>query len=267
MKKNKIPSWFKPVFWLAIIFLALWIIISYSLKVIGGSGYFVVKEIVSNNSTWIDLSYLKEKDILNLDLNQEARRILSFCPECSAVKVVRVLPNRIFVDFLRRKPIAIVKLYKYFAIDERGIFFNLSDDWPKDSLPLILGLESKVFGPKQGKKYNSKELSCCLGIIKEVGFNKAFKDYRVTKIDVTTPGTITFFLLSAVNLASQDILSGQVSPGVIEIKLSLDNIKPKLAILSGVFISSKNDLGAIKYVDLRFNEPVIKFNEIKLKRQ
>jgi len=244
MRKPPLKLPIKIIAVTAIIFLALIFIMGYIRKVFKASDYFKIKDIISREGDTARLSYLKGKNIFSVDLRNESRYILEYYPNYSAIRLVRLLPDRIFVDFIKRKPVAFIKLYRYFTVDKDGVIFYTPEHTQDLELPIILGLETKIFGPKPGKIYNIRELTLALNIIRELRRNRAFKNYNIKKIDVA-------------NLANTSIFMQKESEN-LEIKLGADNIKDKIGILSGLIVQEKSELGNIKYIDLRFKEPVIK---------
>lgn len=257
MKKNKsgrLPG--KLIATVVIILLVLSCMIGYSWNFLSGSGYFRVKNIVARYGNAEDLSYLKGKNIFSIDLKYESARILEICPDCSKIRLIRLLPDRIFVDFIKRTPCAFVRLYRYFAVDQDGTLFYASVSPEELGLPVISGLETKIFGPKPGKKYNIRELWVALNIIREIKANRVLKNCRINKIDVTNINNISVFLPFSVAKTEKEFEN-------LEVKLGADKIKDKINILSDLIIATKNDLSNIKYIDLRFKEPVIKLKDAK----
>lgn len=241
-----------------IIFLALFLVISYSWRVFSASGYFTIKDIISREANIADLSYLIGRNIFSIDLRRESEHISEFFPDYSKIKLFRVLPNRIFVDFIKRKPVAFVKLYRYFVLDKEGVLFYGSYQPPELELPVIVGLETKIFGPQAGKKYSVKELLLALDIIREVKRNRALKNYKIKKIDVLNPANAVIFISLLQKVP--DNSGGQALAGFenLEVRIGQDNIKDRIVILAGLFTQAKKDLVNIKYIDLRFKDPVIK---------
>jgi len=230
------------------------------------SDYFKVKEVIAREASAVDLSYLKGKNIFNIDLKNESGYILESFPDCSDIRLIRLLPNKIFVDLIKRKPVALVKLYKYFALDANGVFFYATGEPQELDLPIILGLETKIFGPKPGKKYNIRELLLALNIIKYTKVNRALRNLKIKRIDVTNPSSASIFLpFSEKHLSLVPESKRTVQPEGIEVKLGQDNIKEKTAVLASLIMAARNDLSNINYIDLRFKEPVIKFNDAKSK--
>ena len=235
-----------------IIFLALFFIISYIWRSFRASDYFKIAEVITKDAESIDLEYLKGKNIFSIDLKRESGYILESFPEYAFVILSRVFPDRVYAYFIKRRPTALIKLYKYFAVDEEGVIFNPQNLHGELELPVIAGLETRIFGPKPGKKYNIKELAIALNIIKESRKTKGLKNYKIKKIDV----------VNALNLA---VFIQDIGPEFLEVKLGSDNIEYKIALLAGLITAAKKDIRNIKYIDLRFKDPVIKFNDVKSK--
>jgi cell division septal protein FtsQ len=126
------------------------------------------------------------------------------------------------------------------------VLFDITPELGQPDLPLILGLDTKIFGPKLGQKYNIRELMLALNIIKAVQKNNELKDCKIKKIDVAYPNNTSFFIAEG-----------------LQIKLDEDDIEGKINILSTLLIRVKDELVNIKYIDLRFKEPVIKFKDVK----
>lgn len=262
MKRNKTNSGRTPdnflrllaklIIFNIIIFLVLFLIISYIWKACRTCGYFKIAQVLTKNADNIDLSYLKGRNIFSLDLKRESGYILDSFPEYANVRIVRIFPERIFADFIKRRPQALIKLYRYFAVDEDGVIFYPQNQPEEADLPVIAGLETKIFGPKSGKRYSIRELALALNIIKEFKSNSILKKYKIKKIDV-------------VNYTSTAVLIQDAGTQFLEVKLGADNIKNKITMLGGLLAAAKKDIGNIKYIDLRFKEPVIKFIDVKPK--
>jgi cell division septal protein FtsQ len=234
--------------------------ISYIWRVFRLLGYFQIKEIIARGADATEFNYLKGKNIFSVDLNYESGYILDSYPDCGKIKLVRVLPDEIFIDFIKRKPLALVKLYRYFAIDDEGVLFYAKEDL---DLPIITGLETKIFGPKPGRRYNIKELALVLSIIKEVNKDKVLKHYKIRKIDVANPVNTSIFISHPQIMTDYSRPQKIIFQEAVEVKIGQEEIKDKIAILAGLINQEKSELVNIKYIDLRFKEPVIKFNEAK----
>jgi len=246
MRKPKFNFPIKLIIIILIIFLGALFTVRNLLKLFKTSDYFKIKDIIIfSEENIVDLSYLKGENIFTVDLQKEAGYLMEQYPIYRKISLVRILPNRISINFIKRKPVAIIKLYRYFYVNEEAILFDMPEELENQDLPLILGLETKIFGPKIGRRYNIKELTIALNIIKELNLNRALKDYKIKRIDVANLSNASFTIKE------------------LEIKLDAYNIKDKFNILAGLLNQLKNDLNNIKYIDLRFKEPVIKLNEAK----
>lgn len=248
-----------------IILLVLAFIAGYIWNAFRSLDYFKVQDVVCKEAEGIDLSYLKGRNIFGIDLEKESEYIQSFHPDYKKIKLVRVFPNRIFVYFLKRQPAALIKLYKYFILDRDGFLYNAPDNIRDLQLPTVIGLETKIFGPSAGKRYNIKETAFILGILKEFErFQRAFKNYRIRKIDFRGAADTSLFLVFPAEAAdySKGAKGGVVTDG-LQIKIGPDNIRRKFAILARVIAQGKLDLINIKYIDLRFDKPVIKYGDTK----
>ncbi len=261
-RKSNFPA--KPVAIVIIILLASCFILGYIWRILTTAEYFRVKDIVSKEVLSVDLSYLKGKNIFELNLPQEAASITVSCPDCSRIRLARILPDRIFVELIRRKPLAFIKLYRYFAIDEDGFIFQSTLEPDNAGLPVITGLETKVFGPKPGKRYASGELSAALLILKEAAKSRLLNDYKIQKLNVGGIDNITVQIpIPQSSPASYVNWKAPKGKEFLEIKFGQGNIRDKVVIMAGLINQEKRNLGSIKYIDLRFNEPVIKFKDVK----
>ncbi len=267
-RKNNLSA--KPLIFSLIILLALGAILGYIWRILTTADYFLVKDIVSKEILNTDLSYLKGKNIFSLNLAQEAASIARSCPDCSRVRLARVLPNRIYVEFFRRRPIAFIKFYRYFAVDEYGVIFSSSvqPDYSglpaaQAGLPVITGLETKIFGPRLGTRYENKELFAALSIIREAARTPLLRDYKIQKINVAGIDNITVQIPIPLPQSSYSNWKAPEKNEFIEIKFGQGNIRDKVVIMTGLINQEKQNLSNIKYIDLRFNEPVIKFKDVK----
>ncbi len=271
MKKQRFKPTIKITLILAIILLAIFFIIGYILHALSTADFFVIKQVaVRNSDTAFD--YLKGKDIFGLDLRLESQKALANCPDCRKVRFVRMLPNCIFVDFVKRQPVALVKFYKNFAIDEQGVFFYASPAIEELGMPVIYGLETKIFGPKPGIKYSRAEINLALNIIKEFKANKNFQGFTLKRIDVASAQSAGFFLLLPraewlwQSEAKPCLAGRQARPAGqwsgFQVFIGENNIREKMMVLGGLVMQAPGDWANIKYIDLRFKEPVIKLNNV-----
>ncbi|MBU0547486.1 MAG: cell division protein FtsQ [Candidatus Omnitrophica bacterium] len=259
MKKQKFKLPLMVVFILIIILLVISLLLGYIWKVLTTSDFFTVKHVLVRNSSEA-FEYLKGRNIFNLNLNNESAKALSNCSNCRKVRFLRILPNYIIVDFLKRQPVALVKFYKNYAIDQQGVFFNPAGSAEEADLPIIYGLETKIFGPKPGVKYKRPEIDLALSVIQEFRVNRALRVFTLKRIDVVSLQRASLFVL----LPKQAVDYAKPIPQVrwlgFEVRIGVGNIKQKLMILGGLLMQADKEWANIRYIDLRFKEPVIKLN-------
>jgi len=225
--------------------------------------YFRVKDVVVDAQGQGDFSYLEGRNIFDIDITKEAEYISQAYPGYKRIKVIRVLPNRIFIDFVKRKPLAILKLYRLFSIDDEQVLFETGNESMMTGLPLIVGLETKIFGPKVGSRYNIKELTRALEVIKFIQNNRAFRDYKIKTIELEKGNYFTCSISIPWVLyanAGRDPASGS---DILQVKFSPEGLQDKLDLLQRLFSQIRNELSRISYIDLRFREPVIKYRDDK----
>ncbi|MFA6357669.1 MAG: hypothetical protein WCY09_03250 [Candidatus Omnitrophota bacterium] len=254
-KNYKLPT--KLIAFLAVILLAIFLLIGYIWKVLTTSDFFSVKQVVVRNLD-ISFDYLKGRNIFTLDLSKQARQIFLNTPDCRKIRFSKILPDCIVIDFLKRKPIALVRFYKSFAVDEQGILFYPALLVEEVSLPIIYGLETKIFAPKPGVKYRRPEFDLALDIVRGFNSNKNFKGFTLKRIDVANLHSAGFFILLPRQVADYILPNPRLEWAGFEVRIGEGNIEQKLMILSGLIMQARKDWGNIKYIDLRFKEPLIK---------
>ena len=260
MRKQKINLPFKPAILGIVIVIALVFISGYLAMKLKSLDYFKIKDIIINKPEGtFDFSYLSGSNIFNIDLKKESRYISELYPVYKNIRLFRILPNRLFIGFTERNPVAYVKLYRYFCVDDEGVLFDMPQWREASDLAVIIGLERKIAGPKPGRQYNSKELAAALNIIKESERNDLSRKYKIERIDVSNPAGISWFI------SRLDYPNGKALAGfkAIEVKIGTDDIGDKIRVLAGLFAQLNDGVSNIKYIDLRFKEPVVKFNEGK----
>jgi len=236
----------------------------YSWNIIKRSDYFLVREVVvkGNNA---DLSFLRGKNIFQLDLKRETANLVLAYPGYRSINIARVFPARIYVDFVERKALALIKLSRYFAVDGSGVLFYSSTQPDSLELPIITGLESKIRSPKPGARYNLEELNLALSIAEEARRLNGFKNYKIRKINVSRPGDAVFYIAMSGKARDSALGSHAVYLEDLEVKIGSGDIRNKMAFLAGLLVQGKNDIANFKYVDLRFSEPTIKPKNDKAK--
>lgn len=206
-----------------------------------------------------DFSYLKGRNIYELNLSREARNIEESYPSYKKVRLIRFLPDLLIIDFIKRKPLAFIKSTRVFFIDESLTLFEWLNTTEELDLPQIIGLERKVSAAKYGSKLYIPEVVLALDIIKKTKSNRQLKDYKIKKVDVSSLSNASIFILVPNGLLDYTKRQFPNTSEYLEIRIGQEDIDNKIAILATLFTQVRNNLSNIKYMDLRFKEPVIKF--------
>lgn len=242
----------------AVVLLCVIFFLRYAAAKLQNSSYFIIRDIISNENQAIDLSGLKGRNIFSVDLDQKARNLAQRFPDYKKIRIIRIFPDRLYADFVKRIPLAYVKLYRFFYVDSDAVLFDPQGTAGSLELPVITGLDTKIFGPKPGTRYNTRELRKALDIIKEAASSKGLKDYALKKIDMSDYANTALFFSVADSVAAA---AGAFSGELLEVKIGPDYIGDKINILGNLLSQVNSDRFNIKYIDLRFKEPVIKLKE------
>jgi cell division septal protein FtsQ len=220
-----------------ILFILLSAIIFILFKFISTSEYFRIQYIITSEKD-IRLDYLKGKSIFGINLKLVFERLIVDYPQYRIIRIGIQPPNCILVRAEKRRPIAYVRLYRDFAIDSEGVLFNVNEFNP--DLPIVLGLENKLGYVKSGYKPKLRELQLVIKLIEEFNKIEKFKNFKIRNIKVESSFCLSFFIDN------------------IEIKID-ERIPEGLNLLLVVLSQLKDELDKVSYIDLRFKEPLVKY--------
>jgi len=207
---------------------------------------FEIKEVmIDRDIRFIDPRFwkgLKGTNIFKVDIQKLDSQIFRQYPYIAQLKVVRQLPDRILILAKKREPLLQVYFKgKFLAVDKEGVALYYA---PQGAvLPLARGIpleKNRVF---LGTRIRSKELGEAVDILNMFGLSGALKPWKLTAVD-------------AGNLSKIDITVGEN----MHVILDQEEPKSKIELLEMLVASHKIDLNKVKYIDLRFKEPVIADN-------
>ncbi len=260
-KKRKV-HW-KLLSFFVTIFLALIFAFGYLRLAAENLGYFKIKNIVVRQNfkypapASLDVSHLLGKNIFALDLQKESANLMLIFPAYKRVRLFRIFPDRLFADFVTRRPIAYVKLYRLFYVSDDLVLFCAPADSQDLRMPVITGLETRIFGPRPGVRYTNKELVLALKVIGEFKLHKALRNYAIKRINAQSLEDFSFYLFDGsprpTELKPQDYQ-------LLEVKINHELLRDKMNILAGLITKLKNDRQKITYIDVRFKDPGIKLS-------
>ncbi len=221
--------------------------------------YFKVNQLVVIEDGQLTQSYKNEfvdfqgKNIFGIDLLKLSGGIQRDHPEFHTVRVVRVIPDKLIIELQRRKSVAQVKLDKYYLVDTEGFILPTGKNFPFNDLSII-NLPSVLRNKdiELGKRCDLDELKTSLTLLKQFSNSSGLKGYKIITITINSPEDISFLID---NLPAKSTYNKQA--GRLEIKLAEGDLKEKLQLLSRL-LPEVTARGDIKYIDLRFKDPIIK---------
>ena len=182
----------------------------------------------------------KGKSIFDVDVESLQTRLRSQYPQVAYLKVVKRFPDQLIVLAKKRNPVAHVSVNgRDYIVDADGVVISHLGD-QDFSLPVIRGLRLDRDPVRVGFKLKSQNLPVALNVINAYRAMPIFAAYPIQKIEMEN--------LSKIHLAIGRSL---------DIIVDKDRIQDKLKNLELIFTQGKLDLNTVKYIDLRFNEPVL----------
>ncbi|MFA5059932.1 MAG: cell division protein FtsQ/DivIB [Candidatus Omnitrophota bacterium] len=209
------------------------------------SSYFTIRSVMYPPSLkFIETSEipasLKGKNILKLDINKLQKQLQVKYPQFGQLRIVKRFPDRILVIAKERIPFARVQSGTHrLAVDRDGVVLSKSWDDSGD-LPVISGINLPKSRISLGAIIRTADLQVALRIIAFFRVNKTLAFYGISKMDVSNLSQISCYL-------SNDI----------KIILDEDDVYRKLRTLILVLSQAKKELPDVKYIDLRFKEPIV----------
>ncbi len=249
-------NWGKIICTLAVLGIIIFMGISLN-SFLFASEYFNVSEIevVDKNPDKIDYPLARIDDdanIFRIDLEQIAYNVEREYYDIQKAIVKRVLPNKLVIEVLRRRPIAQIKVGENRLSDEPEHFFSvnreayvLSDIGKRRrrKLPVILGAELSAKEIEVGRDYPKPNLVYALDFLEELNDRGFLETYNVNLIDVTQPRSMSFFIDD------------------LEVRIGNRNLKQKIENLSGVLANKDINYSEGYYIDMRFKDIVFGRNE------
>jgi len=213
--------------------------------------HFKVKEVEYSGLFGKDMqkekgNYIGE-NIFKLNLKKAAKRLNALFPDYKIIIIKRALPDRVIIDFIPRHAVARIKLSDYFCVDREGVLFlSVNQKEDESHLPLVVGLKTQIINPRSGTKCNDIVLSKTLEFIDSLNRDKNLAaQLKIKNINLSNINDI--FLTTTSDC--------RINLGAVS---SLDK---KLLILQKLLSKISHEVDKTKYIDLRFREPVVKYNQ------
>jgi cell division septal protein FtsQ len=204
--------------------------------------YFKVKSVRIESSLGFinknDIEKINGKNIFTVDLKVIKRQLSTKYPQMEEIRLVKEYPNQISIEAKKRWPLAQIKFRnKYCTLDNKAVVVA-EKTAPDEKLPLIEGI--KVGYARTGAAIHSDSLDAALQAISWFNYEKSLGSFKLEKINVGNSSKI--YLVIA---------------GRFDVIIDDDDIPQKIKLLGFMLSQSSLKLDEIKYIDLRFKEPVL----------
>ncbi len=208
--------------------------------------YFDVQHVImvgkepASSVNYADLERMMlDKNIFTLNLAQIRAHMLEKYPELLDLRLERTFPNSVAVVITLRKPIVQFFKESYYPVDQDGIILSGAQNQPQKNLPIVHGVRLNL-AKFIGQKPESRRIQKALLLLKELKTSGLLRKHTLVEIDVSSLRNVIFFLEDG-----------------LEIKIGHDNFASRLANLYDILSDPKVKPADIRYIDLRFKEPVI----------
>lgn len=243
-KKEKSRSYVKIIFIIIVVAALIGGAIYGVIVFLNNSEYFDVNTIKIDSSLQFihkaDLASMKGKNIFEIDLKEKQRQLEIKYPQVRDLKIVKRFPNQILVVAKKRKPFVQTELKKtVLTLDDSGVVLSTSSKSNK-KLPQIIGL-NKRSDFTLGKPLGGISVQVALKIIRQIDENqKNFASVYVSDVDVSDLSKIVFHLTND-----------------LEVIIDQDKVEHRIRVLGVILAQNTLELNKVKYVDLRFKEPIV----------
>jgi len=205
---------------------------------------FKVKSVVIDPSLQFihnrDLQSLIDKNIFKLDLSSIERQLGYKYPQASELKITRRFPNRIAIMAKKRSPFAQIGVNgKTVVLDDEGVVLTVADK-SVEEIPAILGARSDRLRLVRGLPLKGDDVQFALKVIRLVGMNGSLSGYSIDEVNVENLSKVYCLLNNKV-----------------QVILDRSQLSHKIRVLGVVLSEGKLDLKEVRYIDLRFKEPII----------
>lgn len=186
------------------------------------------------------LQRIRGQNIFSVDLVRLHRDIRSVFPQIYDLSVQRRFPDTIHINAKRRDPFAqILVNQSYVTIDQEGVVI-LIDRKAEAKLPLVHFSQLEKKRLVVGMRLAAEEIRTAIRVIDAFYRNNGLSKYPISDVNVDNLTKVTF----------------KIGP-MLEIIIDKDDIAAKLDMLVFLISQKKLDFREVKYIDLRFKEPVV----------
>ena len=227
------------------LFIGFVLFISYTKMVsfLTSSALFTVRDVLIDTSIqFIDVDQmrrLKGRNIFSVDIKRLENRIRAQYPQIAQLRVMRELPDRIKVLAKKREAVFQIPWKgKFLLVDGSGVaMYNTP---VAVDLPMVVGAMQDKAKVVLGAALTDKPVGTALQVIRGFKSRPHTSRLKITSVDVYNPSRI-------------DVALGDT----LHVILEQEKYNIKLNMLEMLVTQRKIDFSKVKYIDLRFNEPVL----------
>ncbi|MBF0484268.1 MAG: cell division protein FtsQ/DivIB [Candidatus Omnitrophica bacterium] len=232
--------------------LGFWISLSILDRIIQAPNFKVRKVVVEQSLDFIqrtDFSYMVGKSIFEVDLPRLKQGLELRYPQLANLRVTRRFPNEIVIAAQKRDPFLQFEYNRRLITLDHNGYILFYDQLRNEKLPLVKGV--KVSGPNLTLGYKLRSDNAFLAV----------EIFRALEAEPKLKGLI----ISTMDISNMSKVEVALNNGLL-LYLSKDKMKEKMGMLAIVMQQPNFQPETIEYIDLRFNEPVLKAKpEVKSK--
>lgn len=185
-------------------------------------------------------------NIFKINLRKIAENLEGEYADIQKAIVRRVLPNKLVIEVLRRRPIAQIAvcpnsgkntLPNFFSVNEDGYILSGTGEKPNSKLPIIYGSGIKFDEVEIGRCYRHLNLKIAIALLRELERRGFLERYPVSKIDLNNPQYISFHIYKN-----------------LEVKIGVRDWQKKIENLTGILKNIDLNYSQNYYLDLRFKD-------------
>ncbi len=162
-------------------------------------------------------------------------------PSLKRLRVIRRLPNTLDIEVIERTPVAQLKLVQWRLVDDEGFILPQASPTPWEGVIILKGVDSLKAPLKVAQLNSSDRLLLALRVVARLKNSPALIGHWVSHVSVMDPKQVSFVIDDDIEIrcGNEDDLA-----------LHLDRLHAVLRLVARQSL-------AIRYIDVRFKEPVI----------
>jgi len=209
------------------------------------SSFFSVKEVTINNDRGFSLEAEEAKlrklytgrNIFKLDLKGLRAIVTKDLPQLKKVETRKELPDTIVIDIFSRIPVAVIDSSGGIVVDKDGVVLTIGEG--DEDIIHIRGLSYFIKVPARGEKIKNAALQKALALVLGINSKMSLLQDVIEYVDISDNNNMI------------------LGVGGVSVKMGEEGFLTKLNTLKKMINDPKLKFSEIKYIDLRFDDPVI----------